>query len=206
MAAILNSYFVQCGPFVYQTIWIVDSNLSGFWKLQVFNVPYSSAHCVVYFDQRMHACACVHTVENDKKHQKWWKKYLFQLFLRFSSWALHKPLIQIMEKVLFKWNDWHGFSQSEGSILVPNLVFNYGLAFFLWLPRPDVWIEYHSYFIPMQVKNVTIWIAGRPNFHIFTVTIWIRTAWNLKIFFPNTFYVPFSNGLIIWLGGSFDAS
>ena len=102
MAAILNSYFVQCGPFVYQTIWIVDSNLSGFWKLQVFNVPYSSAHCVLCI--LTSKCMLAHAFTRSKtmkNMEKWWKKYLFQLFLCFSSWALHEPLVHIKEKVLF---------------------------------------------------------------------------------------------------------
>ena len=32
---------------------------------------------VVYFDQQTHACACICMVENDEKHLKSWKKYLF---------------------------------------------------------------------------------------------------------------------------------
>ena len=32
---------------------------------------------VVYFDQQTHACACIRMVENDEKHWKMMKKYLF---------------------------------------------------------------------------------------------------------------------------------
>ena len=32
---------------------------------------------IVYFDLRTHACACVHMVENNEKHSKIMKKYLF---------------------------------------------------------------------------------------------------------------------------------
>ena len=33
--------------------------------------------CVVYFDQRTHACAYVHMVENNEKRLKITKKYFF---------------------------------------------------------------------------------------------------------------------------------
>ena len=32
---------------------------------------------VVYFDQRTHACACLRMVENNQKHKKMIKKYIF---------------------------------------------------------------------------------------------------------------------------------
>ena len=52
----------------------------------------------MYFEQRTHACACIRMVENDRKHKKMMKKVSFP---RFSSCALHEPLIRMMEKVLF---------------------------------------------------------------------------------------------------------
>ena len=79
---------------------------------------------VVYFNQQTHAlCMRSHV----QKHWKILKKYLshhahkrlmwdayrktkkkvcwsvINFFLRFSSWALHEPLVRMMKKVLFSW-------------------------------------------------------------------------------------------------------
>ena len=41
------------------------------------NLLYEGFSLVVYFDQQTHACACIRMVENDQKHSKMSKKYLF---------------------------------------------------------------------------------------------------------------------------------
>ena len=40
---------------------------------------------VVYFDQRMHACACICMVKNNEKHQKSWKSTFFIMHM-IGSW------------------------------------------------------------------------------------------------------------------------
>ena len=45
---------------------------------------------VVYFDQRMHACACVCMVENDQKHKKMMKKVHFSSCIREAHVRLTK--------------------------------------------------------------------------------------------------------------------
>ena len=46
---------------------------------------------VVYFDQGMHVCACVHMVENDEKHWKMMKE------VPFPSWA-QEANVRLMKK------------------------------------------------------------------------------------------------------------
>ena len=45
---------------------------------------------VVYFDQQMHACACVRMVENDQNHCKMSKKVLFSSCVREAYERLTK--------------------------------------------------------------------------------------------------------------------
>ena len=52
---------------------------------------------VVYFDQRAHACPLVCMVEKGKR---WKHSKIIKNFLRFSSCALHEPLVHMIIKVL----------------------------------------------------------------------------------------------------------
>ena len=62
-------------PFQFQEYWIPTTFWSRHWGV------------VVYFDQQMHACACVPMVENDKKHLKMMKKVFFFMRLTWASRA-----------------------------------------------------------------------------------------------------------------------
>ena len=48
---------------------------------------YLKHHSVVYFDQPMHACACVRMVENDQKHVLF--LLIFKCFQSFSTMGTH---------------------------------------------------------------------------------------------------------------------
>ena len=53
---------------------------------------------VVYFDQQMHACACVRMVENDQKHSKMSKKSIFFIISTRSS---RKARQEKQKKIVF---------------------------------------------------------------------------------------------------------
>ena len=71
----------------------------------------SSNSDVVYFDQGMHASACVRMVENDQRHQTFffvflckplkclsctrWKRYFFIIFQCFSSFSTMQTHVQV---------------------------------------------------------------------------------------------------------------
>ena len=53
-----------------------------------FDLVYSDAPPVVYFDQRLHACACLCMVENNKKTLKNCQNTKFQMSTRFGSHSI----------------------------------------------------------------------------------------------------------------------
>ena len=58
---------------------------------------------VVYFDQQMHACACIGMVENNENHSKMMKKVPFPSCAREA----HKRLTELMWQVLRIATDHH---------------------------------------------------------------------------------------------------
>ena len=75
--------------------------------------------CVVYFDQQMHACACICMVENDKKRYKIIKKNLFSSCVRKAherlTCASMRSLVEIHNKSYFS---------SEFSRVIPTSLFS----------------------------------------------------------------------------------
>ena len=63
-----NQVMLQVGYTI--AMWALISALLLAWLCQQLQT-------VVYFDQWMHASACIHMVENNEKHSKIMKKYLF---------------------------------------------------------------------------------------------------------------------------------
>ena len=69
------------------------------------------------------------------------------------------------------------------------------------------WCNFEGNFKPLKVRRVLsfliVYKVGSIQISI-TVTIWIPNTWNLYIWLFGHFFVLFSNGLIMWLGGLFE--
>ena len=81
---------------------------------------------VVYFDQRMHACACVCMVENDQKHSKMSKKVPFSS----CTQEAHERLSMKNEEKSLLVSDWEWLPKAGWH---PNAGCSFGILFFLFL-------------------------------------------------------------------------
>ena len=70
------------------------SNLGKGKKFFETNKKYSAT--IAYFDQRLHACACVRIVENDEKHWKMMKKVFSIIFDYVNTYASMRLLVKIL--------------------------------------------------------------------------------------------------------------